>query len=57
MEIGPGLGILTMELAKIAKKVIAIEKDKNLCEALQKILDAENIKNVEIINNDALDAK
>ena len=27
LEIGPGLGILTVELAKRAKKVIAIEKD------------------------------
>lgn len=54
LEVGPGLGILTIELAKKAKKVIAIEKDKNLCEALQKILNTENIKNVEIVNKDIL---
>lgn len=57
LEIGPGLGVLTIELAKIAKKVIAIEKDKKMCEILQKILNAENIENVEIMNNDTLNAK
>lgn len=54
LEIGPGLGILTMELAKKAKKVITIEKDKRMCEVLQKLLDAGNVKNVEIINEDIL---
>ena len=57
LEIGPGLGILTIELAKRARKVIAIEKDKNLCEILQKILDAENVKNVKIINADILKSR
>ncbi|HUT96139.1 MAG TPA: 16S rRNA (adenine(1518)-N(6)/adenine(1519)-N(6))-dimethyltransferase RsmA [Candidatus Paceibacterota bacterium] len=57
LEIGPGLGILTIELAKRAKKVITIEKDKNLCEVLQKTLDEENIKNVKIINGDILKIK
>jgi len=54
LEIGPGLGILTIELAKRAKQIIAIEKDKNLCEILQKILETEKIKNVQIINDDIL---
>ena len=30
LEIGPGLGTLTRELANHAKKVVAIEKDKRL---------------------------
>ncbi len=38
LEIGPGLGILTLELAKCAKKVIAVEKDKALCQILKIIL-------------------
>jgi len=54
LEIGPGLGILTMELAKRIKKVIAVEKDKRMCEILREILDAENVKNVEIVNDDIL---
>lgn len=52
LEIGPGLGILTIELAKRARKVIAIEKDKKMCEILKEILG--DYRNVEIINQDAL---
>lgn len=54
LEVGPGLGILTLELAQKAKRVIAIEKDENLCEALEKILRDQKINNVEIINEDVL---
>ena len=52
LEIGPGLGILTIELVKRAKQVVAIEKDKKMCEILKKIL--KNYKNIEIINQDIL---
>ena len=34
LEIGPGLGTLTKELAKKAKKMIAIEKDRGLTRIL-----------------------
>jgi len=54
LEIGPGLGILTLELTKKVKKVIAIEKDRILCQVLRDILRAEKINNVEVINNDVL---
>ena len=54
LEIGPGLGILTFELAGKTKQVIAVEKDERMCEALQKLLDAGNVRNVEIINEDIL---
>jgi 16S rRNA (adenine1518-N6/adenine1519-N6)-dimethyltransferase len=54
LEVGPGLGILTMELAKKAKCVIAIEKDKKLCEALKQILKNQKINNVKIVNKDVL---
>ena len=57
LEIGPGLGILTIELAKKVKKVIAIEKDKKMCEILKNVLSVENVVNVEIVNNDILNAK
>jgi len=53
LEVGPGLGVLTIELAKRVKKVIAIEKDRRMCEILKKVL--KNYKNVEIINKDILD--
>jgi len=52
LEIGPGLGILTAELAKKAKKVIAVEKDKKMCEVLKDVL--KEFKNTEIINADIL---
>ena len=48
LEIGPGFGALTFEIAKRVKKVIAVEKDTELASKL-------NIKNVEIINKDILD--
>ncbi len=54
LEIGTGIGTLTIELAKNAKKVIAIEQDKNICEILAKRLKDEKIDNVELINDDAL---
>jgi len=54
LEIGTGIGTLTIELAKRAKKVIAIEQDSNICEILAKRLEKENIDNVELINDDAL---
>jgi len=57
LEIGPGTGILTMALAKKAKKVIAMEKDKRLADILKEELDDNKIKNVEVINQDILNAK
>jgi 16S rRNA (adenine1518-N6/adenine1519-N6)-dimethyltransferase len=54
LEVGPGTGILTLELAKYAKKVIAVEKDRKIAEILKNILIKNNIKNVEIIEEDIL---
>ncbi|MDO8524760.1 MAG: 16S rRNA (adenine(1518)-N(6)/adenine(1519)-N(6))-dimethyltransferase RsmA [bacterium] len=54
LEIGPGLGVLTFELAKRASKVIAIEKDRKMSEILKKNLAEKNISNIEVINEDAL---
>ncbi|MBI2634245.1 ribosomal RNA small subunit methyltransferase A [Candidatus Peregrinibacteria bacterium] len=50
VEIGPGFGILTLELAKLAKKITAIELDQRLLGHLRKILP----KNVELLHLDAL---
>lgn len=52
VEIGPGTGLLTKELVKKAKKVIAIEKDKNMADILKSEL--KDFKNLEIIFADIL---
>lgn len=52
IEIGPGIGVLTNELAKRADKVVAIEIDDRLPPILEKTL-AEH-KNVKVINDDVL---
>ncbi len=52
LEIGPGTGVLTQELLKKVKKVIAVEKDKSLIENLQKL--AAKNPNLEIIEGDIL---
>lgn len=57
LEIGPGLGNLTLELAKKAKKVIAVEKDKRMGEILKEVLKDWNVENVRIINKDVLKIK
>ncbi|QQK07984.1 16S rRNA (adenine(1518)-N(6)/adenine(1519)-N(6))-dimethyltransferase RsmA [Miniphocaeibacter halophilus] len=52
LEVGPGFGTLTEELAINAKQVIAVEKDSRLMEVLEFTL--EDFENVIIINNDIL---
>jgi len=52
LEVGSGVGTITVELAKRAKKVIAVEKDKNLVPILKET--AQNLKNVEILKDDIL---
>ena len=54
LEIGPGIGTLTIELAKKAGKVIAIEQDTTIFNILKKRLEDEKIDNVELINGDAV---
>ncbi|HUK99699.1 MAG TPA: 16S rRNA (adenine(1518)-N(6)/adenine(1519)-N(6))-dimethyltransferase RsmA [Nitrospirota bacterium] len=53
LEIGPGLGHLTSELAKRVKKVTAIELDERLIPFLRNKF--HTYKNVEIIHADALE--
>ncbi len=52
IEIGPGIGVLTNELCKLAKKVVAVELDKRLLPVLDETL--AEYDNVKIINADAL---
>ncbi len=54
LEIGAGIGTLTIAMAKRAKKVIAIEKDPVIADILRQILIQEHVTNVELINDDAL---
>ncbi|MBI2023247.1 methyltransferase domain-containing protein [Candidatus Giovannonibacteria bacterium] len=52
LEVGPGTGTLTEVLAVGTKKVIAVEKDRNLIPILREKF--KNTKNVEIIEGDIL---
>ena len=52
LEIGPGVGVLTRELSKVAKKVVAIELDERLKKILPKTLG--DLSNVEVIFGDAM---
>lgn len=54
LEIGPGRGALTFELAKYAGRVIAIEKDKGLAQKLSDEIKIRGLDNVEIIHGDAM---
>ncbi|AZZ60479.1 16S rRNA (adenine(1518)-N(6)/adenine(1519)-N(6))-dimethyltransferase RsmA [Oenococcus sp. UCMA 16435] len=54
IEIGPGIGSLTEQLAKNAKQVIAYEIDKKLIPILSETL--RPYKNVEVVNQDILKA-
>lgn len=53
LEIGTGFGVLTAELAKRAKKVIAVEIDKSLLPVLDETL--AEFDNIKIINKDILE--
>lgn len=52
LEIGPGIGVLTAELAKLADKVVSIELDKRLIPVLEETL--ADFNNTEVINADVL---
>jgi len=54
LEVGPGLGLLSVNLAKKAKKVLAVEIDENLVKYLQSANLSKNLNNLEIINQDIL---
>lgn len=53
LEIGAGIGTLTIPLAKNAEKVIAVEQDKKIADILEKRLQQFDISNVEILKADA----
>lgn len=52
LEIGPGIGTITYEMAKLAKKVVAIEIDQTLIPILEENLG--EFENAKVINEDIL---
>jgi len=52
MEVGPGPGEMTLALARLVKRVIAVEIDPNLVEILKKRL--ADCPNVEVVKSDIL---
>lgn len=54
IEIGPGIGTLTQELAKRARKVVAVEIDDNLIPMLAETLG--NYDNIKVVHMDAMKA-
>ena len=54
LEIGPGMGALTVPLAFKVNSVVAVEKDRRMVDFLQEILAKNKIENVTLINEDIL---
>ena len=55
LEIGPGVGVLTVELAKRAKTVVSVELDTRLIPILAKTLDGKTnvfVENADILKTD-----
>lgn len=52
IEVGPGIGVLTKELCKVAGKVVAIELDKRLFPVLDETL--SEFDNLQIVEGDVL---
>lgn len=52
MEIGPGLGILTLQLCANAKRVVTVEKDRQLIPVLENM--TRDFKNICILEEDVL---
>lgn len=54
IEVGPGIGTLTREIAAIADKVMAVEIDKNLIPILKDTM--EDYENFNVVNEDIIKA-
>lgn len=53
IEVGPGIGVLTVELAQRAKKVVAVELDERLCPILDETL--ADYPNAHVVPGDILE--
>lgn len=54
LEVGPGLGSLTLALARVARRVVAVEIDSGLAGVVRDL--TAGLDNVEIVHDDALRA-
>lgn len=54
LEIGPGLGAVTFDLAKTRASVVAVDKDKKACVILSDLVGG-NFPNLKIVHSDILD--
>lgn len=54
LEIGPGLGALTLPLAGSVRQIVAVEKDSDLIEVLEDNIKKAGISNVTFVNEDIL---
>jgi 16S rRNA (adenine1518-N6/adenine1519-N6)-dimethyltransferase len=54
LEIGPGMGALTIPMAGAVNSITAVEKDERLVNHLRQKLEENHIDNVTIINDDIL---
>jgi 16S rRNA (adenine1518-N6/adenine1519-N6)-dimethyltransferase len=54
LEIGAGLGALTLPLGRVIQNVIALEIDKQIIPLLHNEINAANLKNISIIETNAL---
>jgi len=52
LEVGPGIGVLTKELGKIARKVVSVELDRRLFPVLAETLSGQ--ENIRILEGDIL---
>lgn len=53
VEVGPGLGALTIHLARKGARVLAVEVDPRLCSALRKVIDEAGLGgNVKVLQRD-----
>ena len=54
LEVGPGLGALTVPLARAAGRVVAVEKDRRMIPLLMSELALADLDNVQVLNQDIL---
>ncbi len=54
LEVGPGFGFLTELLARKVKQVVAVEVDSKLAEVLRERLEEQEMRNVEVVNENIL---
>lgn len=57
LDVGAGGGRLALPLALDAEKVIAVEPSPSMCRVLREVADEFEVKNVEVIESDWLDAQ